>query len=259
MPAPVGTPRRAGRPGATADRRTTRLTAFLALWNDVERGREPEYDEWHTREHMPERVSAPGFRSGRRYAGRDHPIHRYFTLYDVEGMDALHTPQYLDLLRNPTAWSASLRPSFRNFLRVPCALEHAAGYGFGAALAVLRVPLTAGADVPAITAALVREPGIVAARLGRHVAGTPTVAWRVVAPSSGTDMPFDAVLTLDALDWDTARRGLDAARATFGVTGPTAASGGVYEFAFAFPGADSAARLAHRRQGWNAMPPMGER
>ena len=40
--------------------------AFLALWNDVARGREPEYDQWHTLEPVPERVALPGFHGARR-------------------------------------------------------------------------------------------------------------------------------------------------------------------------------------------------
>jgi len=119
-------------------------SAFLALWNDIERGREAEYDAWHTREHVPERVAAPGFLSGRRYVDRGHPVHRYFTLYDVADLGAFRTPQYRDLLDNPTDWSAAMRPSFRNFLRVPCAQEHAAGFGLGAGLAVVRLVLPSG-------------------------------------------------------------------------------------------------------------------
>jgi hypothetical protein len=40
--------------------------AFLALRNDLVRGREAESDTWHRRERLPERVACPGFRSGRR-------------------------------------------------------------------------------------------------------------------------------------------------------------------------------------------------
>lgn len=154
--------------------------AFLALWNDIERGREAEYDEWHTREHVPERVAAPGFRSGRRYVDRAHAVHRYFTLYDVADLGAFQTPQYRDLLDNPSVWSAAMRPSFRNFLRVPCVLEHTAGFGIGAALAVLRIALPRdGAEVlRQPVAEFAAAPGLVRACLGRRADGLPTVAWQ---------------------------------------------------------------------------------
>jgi hypothetical protein len=99
-------------------------TAFLALWNDIERGREAEYDAWHTREHVPERVAAPGFLSGGHYLDLGHPVRRRFTLYDVADLGVFRTPQYRDLLDTPSDWSAVMRPSFRDFLRVPCAQEH---------------------------------------------------------------------------------------------------------------------------------------
>ena len=221
--------------------------AFLALWNDIERGREPEYDDWHTREHVPERVSAPGFRTGLRYVDRDHPVHRYFTLYEVDNMAAFHTAEYRDLLQNPTSWSASMRPSFRNFLRVTCESRMQVGYGRGGVLAVLRV--TAGADAAGRLRALAAMPGVAATRLGRHEAGTPTVAWRTPAPEPGSTAPFDSVLLIDALDRITARAAFNAAISGFAVPGG-GDTGGIYDLAYAFPGDDAAQRIAHRRPGW---------
>ena len=51
-----------------------RGSAFLAIWHDIEAHGEVEYDDWHTREHMPERVEIPGFEAGRRWVDRslDH-------------------------------------------------------------------------------------------------------------------------------------------------------------------------------------------
>ena len=47
-----------------------RGSAFLAIWHDIEEHGELEYDDWHTREHMPERVGIPGFEAGRRWVDR---------------------------------------------------------------------------------------------------------------------------------------------------------------------------------------------
>jgi hypothetical protein len=224
--------------------------AFLALWNDVERGQEGEYDAWHTREHVPERVAAPGFRAGLRYVDRGHPVHRYFTLYEVDDMAAFHSAEYRDLLQNPTPWSASMRPRFRNFLRATCEARVRAGHGRGGVLAVLRV--TQGADAAARLDALAAMPGIAAARLGRHKADTPTVAWRTPAPGPGSTAPFDSVLLIDALDRAAARAAFEAAIAGFAV--PAAGdAGGVYDLAYAFPGGDAAQRAAHRRPGWDSL------
>src|SRR5262245_60892284 len=100
--------------------------AFLALWNDIARAREPEYDRWHTKEHVPERVAVAGFHGARRYVNRARDFHRYFTLYDVAGLAVFEHPEYTDLVQHPTPWSASMRPDFANFLRAMCSVESSA-------------------------------------------------------------------------------------------------------------------------------------
>ncbi|MEK7837136.1 MAG: hypothetical protein AAB328_04045, partial [candidate division NC10 bacterium] len=57
--------------------------AVLAIWNDIAPGGDAEFNHWHTREHVPERVGIAGFLRGRRYeALAGSP--RYFTLYEAE-------------------------------------------------------------------------------------------------------------------------------------------------------------------------------
>jgi len=114
-------------------------TAFLALWNDIETARDDEYNLWHTREHVPERVTVPGILSGRRYIDRDAAHHRYFTLYELDSLAVLASPAYKNLVDNPTTWSRSMRTSFRNFLRYPCATRLSLGRGHGGALATFRL------------------------------------------------------------------------------------------------------------------------
>mgnify|MGYP000753556787 CR=1 FL=1 len=102
-------------------------TAFLALWNDIAREREPEYDRWHTREHVPERVGVAGFRGARRYVNRTPAQHRYFTLYELAELAVLDSAAYQALVERPTPWSQSMRPDFARFLRAPCALDVSQG------------------------------------------------------------------------------------------------------------------------------------
>ena len=48
-----------------------RGSAFLAIWHDIEAHGELEYNDWHTREHMPERVAVRGrSAASRRASGR---------------------------------------------------------------------------------------------------------------------------------------------------------------------------------------------
>ena len=49
---------------------------IVAIWHDIVLEAQPEFYEWHNREHMPERLGIPGFRRGRRYiAVRGTPQH----------------------------------------------------------------------------------------------------------------------------------------------------------------------------------------
>jgi hypothetical protein len=116
-------------------------TAFLALWNDFDPTRYAEYDCWHTFEHVPERVGIDGVLAGRRYVARERDDRRWFTLYELASLAALEGPGYTDVVDHPTAWTLSMRPSFRNFLRRPCTTELSAGQGHGAAIATLRIVL----------------------------------------------------------------------------------------------------------------------
>ena len=52
----------------------------LIIWHDVRD--ETDYNEWHSKEHMLERVGVPGFRRGLRYfAIAGSP--KYLNLYEV--------------------------------------------------------------------------------------------------------------------------------------------------------------------------------
>ena len=42
---------------------------LMAFWTDIEVGYIPYFQEWHYCEHIPERISIPGFNVGRRYRG----------------------------------------------------------------------------------------------------------------------------------------------------------------------------------------------
>jgi hypothetical protein len=117
---------------------TLRGSAFLALWNDFDPARDAEYSCWHTFEHVPERVGIEGILAGRRYVALERDDHRYFTLYDLASLAALDGPQYADVVDRPTAWSASMRPSFRNFLRQPCERVCSAGIGMAGSIATFR-------------------------------------------------------------------------------------------------------------------------
>ena len=61
--------------------------AFLAIWHDIDPPQQEEYMEWHTREHMPERISIPGFSLGKRLINQDLNAYQYGTIYCGDRLD----------------------------------------------------------------------------------------------------------------------------------------------------------------------------
>ncbi len=91
----------------------------IAIWNDIVEDYDAEFNAWHTREHMPERIGIPGFLRGRRYEAIDAAI-RYFTLYELAGAEVLTGPDYKARLNAPTQWSKQSTSQFLNNYRGVC-------------------------------------------------------------------------------------------------------------------------------------------
>jgi hypothetical protein len=119
-------------------------SAFLTLWHDIEPTFRDEYTEWHTREHMPERLSIPGFMVGKRLINHAHARQRYGTIYCGEDIEVFRSPAYLERLNDPTQWSLRVQPAFRNFLRVACLRLASCGVGEGGAMATIRLDFAGG-------------------------------------------------------------------------------------------------------------------
>ena len=118
---------------------------FLVMWHDIAPDMQGEYTEWHTREHMPERLSIPGFLVGKRLVNHQLDHYRYGTIYTGRDVEVFRSPAYLARLNDPTPWSNKLQPAFRNFLRVACVRLASAGLGDGGAVATTRLSFADGA------------------------------------------------------------------------------------------------------------------
>jgi hypothetical protein len=97
--------------------------AFLALWNGVTAAQLDAYEDWHSREHVPERLTVPGILGAWRYRATDGGEPGFFTLYDLAGIDVLDTPAYRRLLMQPTPASTLMRPHLTHFSRIVCRLD----------------------------------------------------------------------------------------------------------------------------------------
>jgi hypothetical protein len=113
-------------------------TAAMLLWYDIVPEQIAEHDEWHTREHFPERVGIPGFSSAQRWVAHAGTFPRYFVRYDVRDVGVLTSPAYAARLGHPSDWTRRMMPHFRGMVRGFCAVEHRIGAAMGAEMLTIR-------------------------------------------------------------------------------------------------------------------------
>src|SRR5687768_6259018 len=105
-------------------------SAAMLLLFDVTREAIAEHDEWHTHEHLAERLSIPGFLRGTRWVAlRGGP--RYFVLYEVTELATLTSAAYLERLNSPSAWTSRMMPHYRGMSRGFCSVSGSFGFGTG--------------------------------------------------------------------------------------------------------------------------------
>lgn len=142
------------------------------MWHDIVAEGEPEYNNWHTHEHMPERVGVPGFLVGRRYVDWSLPKYRYFTLYEGRTLETFKSAPYLARLNEPTAWTKRIQPHFRNMVRAACVTLLTTGRGVGGALLTARVDFADGgrtafaAAAPQLAERLGAAHGVIGVHMG---------------------------------------------------------------------------------------------
>lgn len=180
-------------------------SAFLAIWHDIAEGGHEAYLEWHTREHMPERLSIPGFRTGKRLHAPQASRYVFGTIYAADDVEVFRSEGYLARLNQPTPWTAEIAPSFRNFLRVACDRVASAGVGDGGSMATLRFDFTAPdraaslrENAQALVEAVLALPGVACVHLGiarNEVSGVRTRETEL--RSAMAEKGFNAVLLIE--------------------------------------------------------------
>lgn len=91
----------------------------VAIWHDIAAEGLDEFYAWHGEEHMPERVSIPGFLAGRRYGAIEAEL-GFFNLYETASPAVVAGPEYKARLDNPTPRTLSTVRHFRNVARSLC-------------------------------------------------------------------------------------------------------------------------------------------
>jgi len=118
------------------------MSGAVAIWHDIAPEGMDEFYAWHGEEHMPERVSIPGFHCGRRFMARQADL-QFFNLYETQSPEVVRGSEYKARLDSPTPRTLSAVKHFRNVARSLCRVlvKHEvgeSGTGQGGLMATLR-------------------------------------------------------------------------------------------------------------------------
>ena len=185
--------------------------AAMLLLFDIAPEAIAEHDDWHTHEHLPERLAIPGFLRGTRWiATQGEP--RYMVVYEVDDLATLTSAPYLARLDAPSAWTSRMMPHYRAMRRGFCTVTASVGVGTGHVARLVRFQPPAGAEA-VLRRGLVDErlptvpttPGLGSAHLLEGAATPPmTNEQRIRGADAGVDWALvvtgyriDALAALD--------------------------------------------------------------
>ena len=115
-------------------------SAVLVNWGGIVEEKEIEYNEWHSKEHMPERISLPGFLRCLRAVGipGTNLNHKYFMMYEAERKEVFTSRKYLERLNNPTEWTKEILSNYLSPSRTICSVISSKSIGVGCYLSTIR-------------------------------------------------------------------------------------------------------------------------
>jgi hypothetical protein len=177
----------------------------MVIWHDIAAGCESDYNEWHSKEHMLERVGVPGFRRGHRYQAISGSP-KFLNLYEVEALATLTSQPYLDRLNHPTPWTQKTMGYFRNNNRTLCRVVATVGNGICADLLTIQLAAAPGRGeelgrwLALQVSALIDRPGV----LGAHYLEGDLAASRTETEEkrlrAGSDAIADRVVLVGGYD-----------------------------------------------------------
>lgn len=156
--------------------------AAVTMWWDVAPEMRAEWEDWHSHEHMPERLAIPGFLRGTRWAALSGEP-SYFVCYEVAQLTSITSGPYLERLNNPTPWSRKMMPQHRNMVRSLCVVRAGWGGGVPQVLATVRFAPRSGA-LPVLP----QGKGLTGAHLleSQPMAGVPQTAEQKIRGGDAT-------------------------------------------------------------------------
>jgi hypothetical protein len=197
--------------------------AAVAMWWDVAPEARAEWEDWHSHEHMPERLGIPGFLRGSRWVAESGEP-SYFVFYEVTNLRIITSGPYLERLNNPTPWSRKMMPLHRNMVRSLCRVRASFGGGLAGVMATIRFSPSRGMP------ALPERKGLTGACLLESLpaAETPQTAEQKIR---GGDARADCVLLVCGYD-------ADAVKGAAGEVALSGAAKGIYRLAYAMTSKD---------------------
>jgi hypothetical protein len=219
--------------------------AAVAMWWDMAAAHRAEFEDWHTHEHLPERLGIPGFERGSRWAGAAGGD-GFFVMYELQSYDTLTSPGYLARLNAPTPWSQQMMPRHDRMVRSQCRVLASHGGGLGGAMLTVRLSPRADradalrAHLQAALRDLPQRPGVTATHL-LHTQTPAAATTTEQAIRGGADGVADWIVLVNGYDptvlQDLAAAGLsDAALVAAGAE--PGAIAGLYRLSTALTPAD---------------------
>ena len=107
--------------------------AVLVNWGGIIPDKEEDYNQWHSKEHMPERISLPGFLRGYRAMEIEgtNLNHKYFMMYEAKNKEVFVSKEYLERLNNPTKWTKEILSNYISPSRTICSVISSKSIGSG--------------------------------------------------------------------------------------------------------------------------------
>lgn len=127
-------------------------TGIIVIWNDIREDMREQFHQWHSLEHIPERVGIPGFVRGQRWFA-ESASPQYLTTYTTRDPAVLTSQAYLSRLNQPTPWTLSTVAAFRNTCRAAGTVVWQDGHCAGCGGTMLTARVSAPGIDPAALAA----------------------------------------------------------------------------------------------------------
>ncbi|WP_260293999.1 hypothetical protein [Sedimenticola hydrogenitrophicus] len=185
--------------------------AAMVLYYDIV-GDYADHDDWHTYEHMHERLSIPGFIRATRWVAQSCTP-KYMVLYEVAGTGIATSTDYLERLNHPTPWTTEMMSRFRDMIRGFCTVAGSSGFGLGHAAVSVRFTPVEGAEstlsdqlVREVLPAMASRRGMAGVHLLRPVPPPPMTIEQSIR---GPDTPMSWLLLATGYDAEALRRATD--------------------------------------------------